>query len=446
MRFCGKLLICVGLFYTPTIAFAQRESDNWYFYNKIALNYSGIIPTISYTTSNMCSFGKSATISDSLGNLLFYANNDTVWGNNHIVLPNGTSLMSPTNSPFISSGAQGVLLLKQPGNNSNYYHFNTGISEDQRLEYAIIDRSLNSGIGAVISINNILLHDSLTEKLMAVKHCNNKSIWVVALKKSKAGHYCYFYSYLLNEFGLNPQPIISKVPITYYAPEMGQMKFNIQGNTLAFACESGIELFNFNKATGLFTHQQTFSYNFKNGMGLEFSPDGKLIYVNNYQVNIATNSVYKYVDDVFFSPLQLNKYGHILFNFLKITIEKYQQDNIFYTVYGTNINYFDLAKITSPDNNGLSCNLDTNYFKDYLYRSGYPRSISLPSFPNFSSSPGAYLERSSLNEGFAFFGKPNMAFNSGVIVIVPVSRSFSQIAILPASTANLSRSSLSNNA
>lgn len=333
----------------------------------------------------MCSFGSSATLSDSLGTLLFYANHDTIWGSNNIPLQNGIGLMTITSANYLNDGYQGVLLIKQPKSNRYYYHFNNGIFTDSRLEYAIIDKSLNMGFGAVITKKNVLLQDSLTTKLTAIKHCNNSDIWITALCKSSVDGYCYFYSYLLNRYGINPMPIISKIKINLYSPLMGQMKFNLNGNILAFACETGVELFNFNNATGLFQHRQTINYMLNNGTGLEFSPNGKFLYVNNFQIEIANQNVIKLVDNILPSKWQLANngkiYGHI---YRGIAAPDITLSNNHWTFSSYSLwDKLNLGQISNPNAMGSSCNLDTNYISDYNYHTDYPYGHSLPDFPNF---------------------------------------------------------------
>lgn len=332
----------------------------------------------------MCSAGSSASLSDSIGQLLFYANHDTVWGSNNLPLPNGTGLMSITSANYLSDGYQGVLLIKQPGNNTNYYHFNNGRFSDSRLEYAIIDKSLNSGLGDVITKKNILVEDSLTTKVTAIKHCNNTDIWITALCKSDISGHCYFFTYLLTRYGLNPMPVISKVKINLYAPFAGQMKFNLNGKILAFACETGVELFDFDNTRGLFSHRQTINFNLNNGLGLEFSPNGKILYVNNYQVDLLTYNVTKLVDEIMPSKWQLANNGKIYGHIYKGSFTPSNQyDNNFTITSYLLWDKLNIGQISNPNVLGASCNLDTNYISDYNYRTDYPYGNSLPDFPNF---------------------------------------------------------------
>ncbi len=69
---------------------AQLQNANWYFGSEIGLSFSDGTqdPTI-LTNSLMDTGGGSASISDDLGNLLFYTNGINVWNNLHQIMPNG---------------------------------------------------------------------------------------------------------------------------------------------------------------------------------------------------------------------------------------------------------------------------------------------------------------------------------------------------------------------
>ncbi len=373
------------MFLLPIICFAQREADNWFFHNKLSLNFSSGVPVLSYTTSQMSSIARCASLSDSVGNLLFYANNDTIWGKNHTILLNGDDLMTLSASNYLS-GYQGNIILNKPKSNYIFYCLNTGLYADQRLEYAVIDKNLNSGIGAVISKKNILLaDDSLSEKLAVSKHCNNSDLWVVAVKKSLKSNYCYFYSYLLTEYGLNSQPVISKVKTNIVLPLLGQMKFNIKGDLLAWASKSGAELFYFNKSTGIFSSKETILYNFENSLGIEFSPNSELLYINRFQVNISTKSIIPIVDNILPTTKQLGYDGKIYSHiYASPTYTPMNYDGNYYFSSITLVNKLNLGRINSPNVIGLGCNLDTNYISNYSYQTGYQFGFSsLPEFPSY---------------------------------------------------------------
>lgn len=171
MKTIGLIFIIV---LSNCILFSQQETSNWAIGQNVNLDFSSGTPTHSYNLN--CFFWESsATISDENGNLLFYTDGDTVRGSDNNILPNGSHLTSAFQYE-VSTVTQGALFVKNPNLNNIYYLFSMGRMNNFRmnLSYSVIDRSLNGGIGEVVSKNNLLIHDSLTEKMTITKHCNNK--------------------------------------------------------------------------------------------------------------------------------------------------------------------------------------------------------------------------------------------------------------------------------
>ena len=105
--------------------FSQHYMDNWYFGENASLNFSAGYPI--YQTSPMKTYEADATISDSLGNLLFYTNGESIWDRNGDIMPNGDSLeiARQIGIPYRdgSSVTQGVIILPVPGSSEKYYVF-----------------------------------------------------------------------------------------------------------------------------------------------------------------------------------------------------------------------------------------------------------------------------------------------------------------------------------
>src|SRR4030095_14363471 len=104
-----------------------------------------------------------ASISDSVGNLLFYTDGVTVWNKFHNVMANGNNLHGGYSS------SQSALIIKQPGSDSLYYIFTVGEMGSYGFQYSVVDMSLQSGNGEVI-LKNVPVINSATEKLTAAIH------------------------------------------------------------------------------------------------------------------------------------------------------------------------------------------------------------------------------------------------------------------------------------
>ncbi len=108
-------LFFLGLIAT-SLGLSQNQTSKWYFGSYAGLDFLTNPPTILLNSVINIPEG-CATTSDVSGNLLFYTNGETIYNSSHNVMANGSALngsCTPTQSSII---------LKQPGNNPNYYIF-----------------------------------------------------------------------------------------------------------------------------------------------------------------------------------------------------------------------------------------------------------------------------------------------------------------------------------
>ena len=139
----------------------------------------------------------SAAMSDNNGKLLFYTNGVSVQNRKHEIMVNGSGLegdLSSTNN---------AVIVPMPGNDSSYYLFTIGSAREEVsvFSYSIIDMKGDGSFGAVTQ-KNILIEDTVLEKLAAIRHCNNRDVWIV-MQKWNTDEY---HAYLLTAAGLNPTP------------------------------------------------------------------------------------------------------------------------------------------------------------------------------------------------------------------------------------------------
>ncbi|MCD4745452.1 MAG: T9SS type A sorting domain-containing protein, partial [Bacteroidales bacterium] len=208
--------------------------------------------------------------------------------------PGGVSLLGNFSS------TQSALIVPQPCNDSLYYVFTTGHWGDASgLNYSIVNIKGNLGNGVVTSINNNLLPgNNSTEKLTYAHHGNGIAVWILT-----HGHGTNsFYAYQLNCEGILLPPVISyegSVYSTVYS-KAGYLEANPDGDLLAAAIYdnsvNSFEVFDFNNNTGVvgpmigsFGSGTSFNY------GVEFSPDGRQLYVSNFyslwQIPVAPGSM-----------------------------------------------------------------------------------------------------------------------------------------------------------
>lgn len=257
-----------------SVAIAQKETDKWFFGSGAALDFSSGSPVV--ITSPMYTSEGTSAISDATGKLRFFTNGVDVYDSTKTIMLNGAGLMGDI------STTQSALIVPNPASSTQYYIFTAGADGAGDFRYSIVDMTLNGGLGDVMIANkNILLTDSITEKIAAVRDGTN-GIWIVTHKWGTN----QFYSYHLTTSGLMP-PVVTGVGTIHNTSVIqntyGQLKFNNCGTRLACAVgyQDIVELFDFNLTTGVVFNPMTINMS-DNVYGVEFSPSGNYLYVTSY--------------------------------------------------------------------------------------------------------------------------------------------------------------------
>jgi len=257
---------------------SQNETKKWYFGINAGLDFSTNPPTV--LTNNAMSTGEGcASIADVNGNLLFYTSGITIWDKTHNIMANGNGLLGDV------SATQSSIIIKQPGNTNIYFVFTQGGSfgANAGLYYSIVDMNLASGNGSV-TVKNVTVFVSGTEKLAAVKHKNGADVWILTHDWNNNN----FRANLLTSFGFNTTPTISSVGTVISGviggtnvPIVGQMKFSPDGKKIGLAVYDAVksfELYDFDLTTGNVSNPIILGNNFDGAYGCEFSSDGTKFY------------------------------------------------------------------------------------------------------------------------------------------------------------------------
>lgn len=298
-----KLLTFIFLF--PTICFGQKQGNIWYFGNHAGLDFNSGVPVAlsdgaTYNDNYPHSEG-TAVISDSSGSLLFYTNGQKIWNKNHTVMPNGDSLLGNLSS------TQAALIVPKPGSSQLFYVFTTDGFYQNNLQYgfrySIVDICLDNGLGDVITNEkNILLLDTVAEKLTAVRHSNGTDYWIITHKFFSDA----FYSYLLTSAGI-VDTVVTHIGSIHQEhcgfsvqptrSALGWLKASPDGTKLACVngqtCLKISELFDFNKTTGVVSNVlQLYTDSIAVALyGVSFSPDNSKLYISS-QIN--HDRIYQY--------------------------------------------------------------------------------------------------------------------------------------------------------
>lgn len=351
-----------------TMVVAQKEANIWYFGTNAGVNFASGTP-IALEDSQLATEEGCAVISTKQGKMLFYTDGISVWNANHQKMPNGTGLKGDPSS------TQSGVAIPWPNHQGKYYLFTVAATANAGgIEYSLVDIALAEGLGDVVETEkNVMLADSVTEKLTAVTHRNGKDIWVIA----HGWNNDEFLAYLVTENGVSKTPVVSKAGKIHTGPTLntqGYMKSNPDGSNLALALENDdiVEIFDFDNSKGTVSQPITITALPKSYVyGVEFSADGSILYYSAagkgeiYQINLQAGSteaiqasstmVGKTLNGEWIGALQLANDG-----------------KIYFTIYNKSF----LGVIEKPGVLGMAC----GYKNNAVALAGKNATLGLPTF------------------------------------------------------------------
>lgn len=295
-KLVGALLLLGG----GESAWAQREAETWYFGEKAGFAFRSGAPqplldgqmTTSYT---------SAVLSDpATGQLLLYSNGEQVWGRDHRVMPNGSSLLGS------SHVTQGALVVPVPDDPARYYLFTLkawgplGAPRRPvayyagRLAYSVVDLRQHNGLGDVVAqTKNRVVATGLNEKLTAVRHANGRDYWVIchewqsnvflvaAVTAAGMGPFsCY---------AVGPAQPVDTLNTIFQDQAKGVLRASPDGRKLAYGVLAGAAfgalpafgLYDFDPATGVVSTFVNLGA-LRDAYSPCFSPDNSKLYIPNF--------------------------------------------------------------------------------------------------------------------------------------------------------------------
>lgn len=277
-----RYVFLIFLLFSSRILFAQGEANIWYFGNFLGLDFnSGTPVALNNGQINNNPTEGVATISDANGNLLFYTDGVKIWNRLHQLMPNGTGLFGNLSS------SQSAVIVPKINDNTRYYVFTIDqLNGPKGLCYSVVNMTLDNGKGD-IEVKNVPVITGVVEKITAVRHCNNRDVWVL----THGAESNIYYAFLVSPTGINITPVISHTGSVlwgvlpgspYDSTTLGYMKASPDGKKIAAAHWTvNVDVSDFNNATGIVSNSyglhvpsdpHYLSY------GVEFSPDSRLVY------------------------------------------------------------------------------------------------------------------------------------------------------------------------
>lgn len=341
------------------------------------------------TVSN---YFQNGSMSDKYGNLKFYSNGCDIYNSLDIIMENGENINPGvyhnnhcSNNGFYG-GLQNMIILPSSYNDSIYYVVHIGIEynslpnpvhfvQSKYLYYTVINIFENNGLGIVLEKNVEIYADTglMGSPLTAVRHGNGLDWWIITPDRWTNS----FNIILLDSMGFHFQGKQYIGTTTNHNAEGGQGKFSPNGEYFAwFHPRNGLFLYAFNRMVGAlsdFDHIEVSPRDFITG-GCEFSPNSKLLYVNNdtslYQLDLTAEdkkeSLIKIADfDGFGDPLRT------AFFIMERTPDKKILLNV---LNGSQY----LHIIHEPNKRGTSC-----HFEQHGIFLPTINNFTLPHFPNY---------------------------------------------------------------
>jgi len=393
-----KAIVLAALFFITSLSYSQKYGHIWHFGDHAGIDFKGCEAT-AITTSAINGFEGCAAISDSAGDLLFYTNSDQVWNKQNIAMANGNLISS---SGTISQ----VLIIPKPGTTTIFYIITSKIQANGSLtmQYHVIDMQLNSGLGEVVSKNNVITTWNITEQLAATWNANGTDIWLMTHEYGTDK----FLAFAVTSTGVSTTPVISSIGPAHLActsniNSRGEIKFSPDGSKIAFngngvgnnSMTNILSLFDFDNTTGIVSNEIALPYS--NGeFGLSFSPDNSKLYGSTWKAFAFGAGQYNYL-----YQFDLSSGNPAAIINSKTIIDSVSSNSIYGSlkigpdgrIYVARANSTYLGVIYSPNLAGVGC----GYISNGFYLDGKTSTYGLNNYIEYQSYCSSTTGISGLN-------------------------------------------------
>lgn len=428
-------------------ALGQSRNSIWCFGDSAGIDFSNTQQPTTFSTS-MDSRGSCVSIADSIGQLLFYANtrangsasnSGIIYNRNNQVMINGDSIAGRA---FYDE----MIIIPKPDNDHIYYLFSINIYTNYPVGtfLSIIDMDGDNGLGEVISKNNLISADSISEAMTAVKHANGVDWWLIIKGYSTEGD-STFYEYLITADTIQ-RTIINMGGYSWTS--LGVLTFDKTGQLLAYVSFCGlIETFNFNRCTGQLYNRKIIHPQYVNNIawysGASFSPNSNILYISDandsshiFQFDLTSLNIWSSRDTLATVGYSRGGGGNLRLAPDDKIYWTYEWDTaLHYFPYPYNSNMYspynmNLSVIENPDILGSGCNL--NLFSFYL--GGKRTYWGLPNNPDYELGPLATCDSTTSIAQFDEISSinifPNPVIDGRFTIEFPISDSRKSLSII----------------
>ena len=372
-----QLLIGILMFLGVLDVTAQKEDYIWMLgsgnlfdpiYTTSIIDFSTYPPAMEIYFQDFDFNIAAAVVSTSEGQLQFYSNGVDIKNANHDIIENGDELLDYMFYPGGLTLPQATMILPIPEQIGKYFFFTTEYFRFQYqgiwgggalpLRASTIDMNANNGLGKVIERNTIINNDTLTPgHIVSTRHANGRDWWILA-SKFRTNQY---YRYLLTPNGIEA-PLIQEEGFQLH-DDLGQAVFSPDGTKYARYNEDGLaqkvflDLYDFDRCTGLLSNHRQDSIDIRVPGGVAFSPSSRYLYVSLWE------EIWQYdlqATDIFASGVLVAEYdgflgdnNGLLYHNRFFMMQLAPDGRIYINIPNTNSQY--LHVIQYPDRAGLDC-------------------------------------------------------------------------------------------
>jgi hypothetical protein len=392
MRFWIRLFLIIS----SLSSFGQRRDNTWCFGDSVKINFNGDTVNLQ-NPSSVFTYEQSSSISDEYGNLLFYIGScssisailSRIYNANDQLMQNGDSICVNTSS------TSGSLILPSVTDSNQFYIFTISQGPVIGFTYSLIDMGLNGGLGAVIAKNILIsgIGNTFAEKLTACRNAYNDGWWIFLHRTEITDSSNLFYRFQLNASGISSPD--SQYIGSYYQrahsiyPDkgtVGEMVFSQDGRRMVAVGYPMIDLFDFDRCTGLLSNWQPL------GPPVPSFPQSVF-----YGCSFSNNSTKLYISNVIF-PSYISQFDLLSANIISSKVVVYSNANIALSNMGQHQLALNGKIYISSEYDGFPSIYDTVFNK----------TLSIINFPD---SPGVSCDVQmfsvSLGSGKTYLGLPN---------------------------------------
>lgn len=274
----------------------QSQGSKWYFGSNAGLDFSGGGSPKPITDGKLNTIEGSSSISNTKGVLLFYTDGITIYDKNGD--PMKSLVPGDTNAVQIpldgnTHSTQSALIVPKPtcrGCEYLYYVYTTSEIRGQKtLTYSVVDMRQNGGKGAVVE-KNIPLSSSATEQSTSVRNDRDSTYWVITriygtntfqirhLTTSETPTVTTYSGGQVLDSLTNAEGYIKIGPADTTGGNKGDRPMAV---VIPGPPKNSVDLYTFNDSTGAMKFERTLNLGPAppKAYGVEFSPDGKSLYV-----------------------------------------------------------------------------------------------------------------------------------------------------------------------